>query len=154
VEINAAIREIVELTRGEAVKSGVSVRTDLAEGLPAVLGDHVQLQQVILNLIMNGIEAMAAVGEESRELLITSRKDDEGGVRVAVADTGPGLAAGALEQVFAAFYTTKPGGLGLGLSICRTIIEAHDGRLWASANEPRGAVFQFTLPARHDFRSV
>src|SRR6185295_10954367 len=82
VEINAAIREIVELTRGEAVKSGVSLRTDLAEGLPAVLGDHVQLQQVILNLIMNGIEVMAAVGEESRELLITSRKDDEGGVRV------------------------------------------------------------------------
>jgi C4-dicarboxylate-specific signal transduction histidine kinase len=147
VEINAAIREIVELTRDEAVKSGVSVRSELAEGVPLIQGDRVQLQQVILNLIMNGIEAMAGVGEASRELLITSKKDDEEGVLVAVADTGPGLAAGALEHVFAAFHTTKPGGLGLGLSICRSIIEAHDGRLWASANEPRGAVFQFSLPA-------
>jgi C4-dicarboxylate-specific signal transduction histidine kinase len=146
VEINAAIREVVELTRGEAVKSGVSVRTDLAEGLPPIQGDRVQLQQVILNLIINGIEAMTGVGEASRELLISSRKDDAGRVLVAVADAGPGLAAEALEQVFAAFYTTKPSGLGLGLSICRSIVEAHDGRLWASANEPRGAVFQFTLP--------
>jgi C4-dicarboxylate-specific signal transduction histidine kinase len=147
VEINAAIREVVELTRGEAVKNRVSVRTDLAEGLPLIQGDRVQLQQVILNLIMNGIEAMTGVGEASRDLLISSRKDDGEGVRVTVADTGPGLAAGAPKQMFAAFYTTKPGGLGLGLSICRSIIEAHDGRLWASANEPRGAVFQFTLPA-------
>jgi C4-dicarboxylate-specific signal transduction histidine kinase len=146
LDINAAIREVVELTRGEAVKNGVSVRTDLAEGLPLIQGDRVQLQQVILNLIINGIEAMTGV-EASRELLISSRKDDAEGVLVAVADTGPGLAAGALEQVFAAFYTTKPSGLGLGLSICRSIIEAHDGRLWASANERRGAVFQFTLPA-------
>jgi signal transduction histidine kinase len=147
VGINAAIREIVELTRDEAVKNGVSVRTDLAEGVPLIQGDRVQLQQVILNLIMNGIEAMAAVGEASRELLITSKKDDREGVFVAVADTGPGLAAGAMEQVFAAFHTTKPGGLGLGLSICRSIIEAHDGQLWAGGNEGRGAVFQFTLPA-------
>src|SRR6185436_18106261 len=148
VEINAAIREIVELTRGEAAKGRVSVRTVLAEGLPLIQGDRVQLQQVILNLIMNGIEAMAGVGEASRDLLITSRKDDAEGVLVAVADTGPGLAVGApLEQMFAAFHTTKPDGLGLGLSICRSIIETHDGRLWASANELRGAVFQFTLPA-------
>src|SRR5262249_3550479 len=96
---------------------------------------------------INGIEAMAGVSEESRDLLISARKGDAEDVRVAVADTGPGLAAGAPEQVFAAFYTTKPGGLGLGLSICRSIIEAHDGRLWASANEGRGAVLQFTLPA-------
>ena len=146
VEINDAIREVVELTRGEAAKNGVSVRTDLAEGLPLIQGDRVQLQQVILNLILNGIEAMAGVGEASRELKIRSRGDDGGGVRVAVADLGPGVAAGELEQVFAAFYTTKPGGLGLGLSICRSIIETHDGRLWASPDEPRGAVFQFTLP--------
>jgi PAS domain S-box-containing protein len=146
VEINAAIREVVELTRGEAVKSGVSVRMDLAEGLPPVQGDRVQLQQVVLNLILNGIEAMAGGGESSRELRISSKKDDAGGVRVAVADSGPGLAAGAPDQVFAPFYTTKPSGLGLGLSICRSIIEAHDGRLWASANATRGAVFQFTLP--------
>jgi PAS domain S-box-containing protein len=147
VEINAAIREVVELTRGEAAKSRVSVRTVLAEGLPLIQGDRVQLQQVILNLIINGIEAMAGVGEASRDLLISSRKGDAEEVLVAVADTGPGLAAGPLEQIFAAFYTTKAGGLGLGLSICRSIIEAHDGRLWASANDRGGAVFQFTLPA-------
>ncbi len=146
VEINAAIREVVELTRGEAVKNRVSVRMELAEGLPPILGDRVQLQQVILNLILNGIEAMSAGGETSRELRIRTRRDDGGGVLVTVADSGPGLATGELEQVFAAFYTTKPGGLGLGLSICKSIIEAHDGRLWASPNEPRGAVFQFTLP--------
>jgi signal transduction histidine kinase len=147
VEINAAIREVVELTRGEAVKNRVSVRTDLAEGLPLIQGDRVQLEQVILNLILNGIEAMTGEGVASRDLRISSRRDGAEGALVAVADTGPGLAAGKLEQVFAAFYTTKPSGLGLGLSICRSIIEAHDGRLWASANEPRGAVFQFTLPA-------
>src|SRR5262249_44328401 len=145
VEINSAIREIVELTRGEAVKNRVSVRTDLVDGLPQIQGDRVQLQQVILNLILNGIEAIAAGDQGSRDLLIRSANND-GGVRVAVADTGPGLAAEAPEQLFAAFYSTKPGGLGLGLSICRSIIEAHDGRLGASANEPRGAVFQFTLP--------
>jgi PAS domain S-box-containing protein len=147
VEINAAIREVVELIRGEAVKKGVSVRTDFAEGLPLIEGDRVQLQQVILNLIVNGIEAMIGVDDGSRDLLISSAKDVAGGVLVAVADTGPGLAAGELDQIFAPFHTTKPGGLGLGLSICRSIIEAHDGRLWASTNEPRGAVFQFTLPA-------
>ena len=149
VEINAAIREVVELTRGEAEKNGVSVRMDLAEGLPLTQGDRVQLQQVILNLIINGIEAMAAAGEASRDLLISTSRDDTGAMLVSVADTGPGLTAEAPKQLFAAFYTTKPRGLGLGLSICRSIIEAHDGRLWASANEPRGAVFQFTLPARH-----
>jgi signal transduction histidine kinase len=147
VDINAAIREVVDLTRDEAVKSGVSVRTNLTEDLPLVHGDRVQLQQVILNLIINGIEAMTPVGEVSGGMTIASRRDDSGDVRVAVADTGPGLAPGADEQVFAAFYTTKPSGLGLGLSICRSIIEAHDGRLWTTANEPRGAVFQFTLPA-------
>src|SRR5262249_20389616 len=146
VDINTAIREVVELTRGEAVKGRVSVRTVLAEGLPPIQGDRVQLQQVILNLILNGIEAMTGIGEPSRDLLISSRGNAED-VLVAVADTGPGLAAGALEKMFGAFYTTKPGGLGLGLSICRSIIEAHDGRLWATTNQPRGAVFQFTLPA-------
>ena len=147
VEINAAVREVVELTRGEAARNGVSVRTDLAGGLPRVRGDRVQLQQVLLNLIINGIEAMTSVGEAPRNLLISSKQDGTGGVHVAVADTGPGLAPGAPDEVFAAFYTTKPSGLGLGLSICRSIIEAHDGRLWASANVPRGAVFQFALPA-------
>jgi C4-dicarboxylate-specific signal transduction histidine kinase len=146
VDINAAIREVVELTRTEAVKGGVSVRLDLTEGLPLIQGDRVQLQQVILNLIVNGIEAMTATDDSLGELMISSRRASAGDVHVALADSGPGLAAGASEQVFAAFYTTKPSGLGLGLSICRSIIEAHDGRLWATANEPRGAVFQFTLP--------
>ena len=148
VEINAAIREVVELTRGEAVKNRVSVRTDLAEGLPLIEGDRVQLQQVILNLIINGIEATAAADEASRALLIRTSRDGTGAVLVAVADTGPGLTAEALKQVFAPFYTTKPGGLGLGLSICRSIIEAHEGRLWASGNDRHGAIFQFTVPAR------
>jgi signal transduction histidine kinase len=144
--VNAAIREVVELTRGEAMKNRASVRVDLADGLPPIEGDRVQLQQVVLNLILNGIEAMGGVADAPRELVITSRDDGLGGVCVAVADSGPGLAPGPPDQIFAAFYTTKTGGLGLGLSICRSIIEAHYGRLWASPNEPRGAVFQFTLP--------
>jgi signal transduction histidine kinase len=122
------------------------VRTQLAEGLPRVQGDRVQLQQVLLNLIINAIEAMREVGEEERELLISTRNEPDG-VSVEVRDSGPGFAPAALERVFEAFYTTKPGGLGLGLSICRSIIEAHNGRLWASANLPRGASFQFALPA-------
>jgi signal transduction histidine kinase len=122
------------------------VRTQLAEGLPRVQGDRVQLQQVLLNLIINAIEAMRDVGEEQRELLVSSRNEPDG-VSVEVRDSGPGFAPAALERVFEAFYTTKPDGLGLGLSICRSIIEAHNGRLWASANLPRGAVFGFIAPA-------
>ena len=150
LDINDAIREVVEITRGEAVKSGVSVQSELADGLPPILGDRVQFQQVILNLIVNAIEAMSGMSEGAHELLITTGKADLGGVLVAVRDSGPGLAPATLERMFEAFYTTKPGGLGMGLSICRSIIEAHDGRLWASANEPRGVVFQFTLPAHPD----
>jgi PAS domain S-box-containing protein len=145
LEINEAILEVIVLTRSEAVKNGVSVQTQLAEGLPLIQGDRVQLQQVILNLIINAVEAMSG-SEGSRELLIDTGQAEPDGVLVAVRDTGPGLAPASLERLFEAFYTTKPGGLGMGLSICRSIIEAHGGRLWASANEPRGAVFQFTLP--------
>jgi C4-dicarboxylate-specific signal transduction histidine kinase len=146
VAINDAILEIIALTRTEAANTSVSVRTQLAEGLPRVQGDRVQLQQVLLNLIINAIEAMRDVGEEERELLISSRNEPDG-VSVEVRDSGPGFAPAALECVFEAFYTTKPDGLGLGLAICRSIIEAHKGRLWASANLPRGASFQFVLPA-------
>jgi signal transduction histidine kinase len=146
VSINDAILEVVALTRTEAANNGVLVRTQLAEGLPPVQGDRVQLQQVLLNLILNAIEAMRDVGEEERELLISTRNEPDG-VSVEVRDSGPGFAPATLDRVFEAFYTTKPGGLGLGLSICRSIIEAHDGRLWASANLPRGASFQFALPA-------
>ena len=146
VAINDAILEVIALTRTEAANNSVSVRTQLAEGLPRVQGDRVQLQQVLLNLIINAIEAMRDVGEEERELLISTRNEPDG-VSVEVRDSGPGFAPAALERVFEAFYTTKPGGLGLGLSICRSIIEAHNGRLWASPNVPRGASFQFALPA-------
>ena len=150
VEINGAIREVIELTRGEAVKNGVAVQTELADGLPRIQGDRVQLQQVVLNLIINAIEAMSGVREGPRDLLISSGKAKSGGVRVAVQDTGAGLPPSSLERLFEAFYTTKTDGMGMGLSICRSIIEAYGGRLWASANAPRGAIFEFTLPAQPD----
>jgi PAS domain S-box-containing protein len=146
IEINDAILEIIALTRTEAANNSVSVRTQLAEGLPRVQGDRVQLQQVLLNLIINAIEAMRDVGEKERELLVNTRNEPDG-VSVEVRDSGPGFAPAVLERVFEAFYTTKPGGLGLGLSICRSIIEAHNGRLWASPNVPRGAIFGFIAPA-------
>jgi PAS domain S-box-containing protein len=146
VEINDAILEVIALTRTEAANNSVSVRTQLAEGLPRVQGDRVQLQQVLLNLIINAIEAMRDIGEEERELLISTRNEPDG-VSVEVRDSGPGFTPAALDRVFEAFYTTKPGGLGLGLSICRSIIEAHNGRLWASPNVPRGAIFRFIAPA-------
>ena len=146
VAINDAILEVIALTRTEAANNSVSVRTQLAEDLPRVQGDRVQLQQVLLNLIINAIEAMRDVGEEERELLISTRNEPDG-VSVEVRDSGPGFAPATLEHVFEAFYTTKAGGLGMGLSICHSIIEAHGGRLWASANLPRGASFQFALPA-------
>jgi PAS domain S-box-containing protein len=149
MEINGAIREVIGLTREEAVKNGIRVQTELVAGLPLIQGDRVQLQQVILNLIINAVEAMSGVKEGARELLITTR-NAEADVLVAVRDSGPGLAPATLERLFESFYTTKPGGLGLGLSICRSIIEAHGGRLWACANVPCGAVFQFTVPARPD----
>jgi PAS domain S-box-containing protein len=153
VDINAAIREVIELTRSEAMKKGVSVRTDLVEGLPLIPGDRVEVQQVILNLILNAVEAMSEISEGSRELLISAGTTESGDVLVAVRDSGPGLAPAAHENLFKAFHTTKPNGLGLGLSICRSIIEGHRGRLWASANAPRGAVLQFTLPAHPDMAS-
>ena len=146
VEINDAILEVIALTRTEAANNSVSVRTQLAEGLPRVQGDRVQLQQVLLNLIINAIEAMRDIGEQERELLISSRNEPDG-VSVEVRDSGPGFAAADIDRVFEAFYTTKPSGLGLGLSICRSIIEAHNGRLFASPNVPRGAIFRFIAPA-------
>ena len=150
LEINEAIREVIALTRGEVVKNGVSVQTQLIDGLPLIQGDRVQLQQVILNLIINAVEAMSGAEEELRELLIGTEKVEPDGVLVTVQDSGPGLTPASFERLFEAFYTTKPGGLGMGLSICRSIIEAHRGRLWATARVPQGAVFQFTVPAHPD----
>jgi PAS domain S-box-containing protein len=147
LEMNETIMEVVALTRGEVLKNQVSVRTRLGAGLRPVQGDRVQLQQVLLNLIVNAAEAMTGADEGRRELLISTGEAESEGVLVAVADSGPGLGPASSERLFDAFYTTKSSGLGMGLPICRSIIEAHGGRLWASANVPRGAVFQFTVPA-------
>jgi signal transduction histidine kinase len=148
VAIDDAILEVIALTRTEAVNNSVSVRTQFAEGFPRVQGDRVQLQQVMLNLIVNAIQAMSGIGEGPRELQISiDAVPSEGGVCVAVRDTGPGLSPESLSRLFEPFYTTKPDGMGMGLSICRAIIEAHGGRLWATRCEPQGALFQFTIPA-------
>jgi PAS domain S-box-containing protein len=146
VAINDAILEVVALTRNEAMKNGVSVQTQLTEDLPPIHADRVQLQQVILNLIINAVEAMSRVGEGSRELQISTRIDASNCVLVAVRDSGPGLDPASLGRLFDAFYTTKSSGMGIGLSICRSIIDAHGGRIWATANVPQGATFQFILP--------
>ena len=146
LEVNDAIVEIVALTRGEVMKNNVSVQTELAEGLPLIQGDRVQLQQVVLNLIINAVEAMRGVSEGARELLIGTGKDASGGVLVAVHDSGPGLNAESCERLFDSFYTTKPGGMGMGLSICRSIVEAHGGRIWSTPNAGPGITVQFTLP--------
>jgi PAS domain S-box-containing protein len=153
LEVNGVILEIIELARGEAVKHGVSILTELADLLPVVEADRIQLQQVLLNLIVNALEAMGADDEGPKELLISTGKVEPSGALVAVQDSGPGLEALMLERVFESFYTTKPTGFGLGLSICRSIIEAHGGRLWASKNQRRGATFQFTLPSEANISS-
>lgn len=145
LKIEEAIREVLALTHGEVVKRGVSLQTTLADGLPPIQGDRVQLQQVIINLIINAIEAMSGVGEGSRALRISAEPAESDSVLVSVQDSGPGLVEG-FDRLFDAFYTTKPGGMGLGLSICRSIIEANGGRIWASDNVGPGATFQFTLP--------
>jgi len=148
VDINGAILEVIALTRGEVEKNSIVVQSHLVDGLPLIQGDRVQVQQVIMNLIINAIEALSSICEGTRELVITTDKSEPDGVLVEVRDSGPGLSSADLERVFDAFNTTKPGGLGMGLSICRTIIEAHGGRLWATAAEPRGATFRFTLPTQ------
>jgi NO-binding membrane sensor protein with MHYT domain len=146
LEVNEAIVEVIALTRGEVMKNNVSVQTQLAEGLPLIQGDRVQLQQVILNLIINAVEAMNGVSEGSRGLLIGTGKDRSGSVLVAVQDSGPGLNPESCERLFDSFYTTKPGGMGMGLSICRSIVEAHGGRIWATPNAGPGITVQLTLP--------
>ncbi|HET6609713.1 MAG TPA: AAA family ATPase [Rhodopila sp.] len=150
LDLNEAIREVVELTHREAMKNDVLVQMKLTEDLPIIAGDRVELQQVILNLIINAIEAMSGVMAGPRDLLISTGTAEPDGVRVAVQDTGPGLPPSSVERLFEAFFTTKASGMGMGLSICRSIIEAHGGRLWASANLPHGAIFQFTLPTVPD----
>jgi len=146
LHINEIVLEVIAVTRNAMVKNGVSLRTQLAENLPLIQADRVQLQQVMLNLIMNAVEAMSDIGEGPRELLISTGRSASKGVLVRVGDSGPGLHLKLSDRLFEPFYTTKVEGMGMGLAICRSIIEAHGGRLWSGANEPRGAVFQFTLP--------
>ena len=146
MDINEAILEVIEVTKSELLQNGVSLQTELAKGLPRIQGDRIQLQQILLNLIMNAIEAMSDV-KGSRNLLISTVEDKPNGVLATVRDSGPGLNPDSLERLFDPFFTTKPGGLGMGLSICRSIVEAHGGRMWAAANRPQGASFHFRLPA-------
>jgi len=166
LDLNQAIGEVIAIARSELQRHRVSLQTQLANDLPLILGDRIQLQQVVLNLLVNAIEAMSGVSEGPRELWVSSQKATEildeanegkfasessaGAARthllIAVRDSGPGLDPSALNRLFEAFYTTKSQGLGMGLLISRSIVEAHGGRLWAKANAPRGAVFQFTLP--------
>jgi PAS domain S-box-containing protein len=147
VDLNAAILEVTALTYSEAVKTGVTVGTQLAAELPRIRCDRVQLQQVMLNLIVNAIQSMSGLEDGNRELHISTASIEPEGVCVAVRDTGHGLRPESLPRLFEPFYTTKPNGMGMGLSICRSIIEAHGGRLWATRCEPRGALLQFTIPA-------
>ena len=145
-DLNDAIDEVIVLGQSAITKNGISVQTRLAEGLFPVEGDRVQLQQVILNLVLNAVEAMSSVEAGPRDLLIGTEQTQGNGVLVTIRDSGPGIDPENLGRVFEAFYTTKTSGLGMGLSICRSIVDAHGGRLWADANEPRGAVFRFALP--------
>lgn len=150
LDINETVLDVVALTRTELLKHNVSLQTEFAASLPLIEGDRIQVQQVILNLILNAVEAMSDLDESTRELHISTGREGLSGVRVTVRDFGPGLDPQSADHLFDAFYTTKPNGLGMGLPICRSIVEAHGGRLWVSANAPRGAVFQFTLAPERD----
>jgi signal transduction histidine kinase len=146
VDINDTILEVIALARSEVQRSGVALKTQLSDDVPHILGDRIQLQQVMLNLIINAIEAMSGAGENQRELLVGSGKNEQQDVLVGVRDSGPGLDPKTVDHLFDAFYTTKPQGMGMGLAISRSIIESHGGRLWATANDNGGATFQFSLP--------
>lgn len=146
VDLNDVIGEVLALTTGELTANGIVVSTDLAGALPPVWGDRVQLQQVLLNLVMNAIDAMSGLTGSARELLISTAVHDPQAVVISVRDSGIGIPEGAVDRIFDAFFTTKPHGVGMGLSISRTIVEAHAGRLWFEAASP-GAIFRFTLPS-------
>ncbi len=150
LDVNNVVREAIALVQRELISQRVSLRTEFAPALPMILGDRVQLQQVIINLVMNGIEAMQSVTDRPRELVVRSDQDEAGQALISVADCGVGIAAENVDRLFNPFFTTKSGGMGMGLSICRSIMEAHGGRLWATATVPHGATFQFTLPVNAD----
>jgi signal transduction histidine kinase len=150
LDINEAIRDVIALTQTEVQQNRVKLQARLADDLALVPADRVQLQQVIMNLLVNAVEAMSSVGDGSRELTIASGEDDPNAVFVEVQDTGPGIDPAELDRLFQSFYTTKPDGIGMGLAISRSIIEAHGGRLKAAPNQPHGAVFRFTLPIERE----
>jgi C4-dicarboxylate-specific signal transduction histidine kinase len=151
VDVNEVVREMIVLLRGEAARHNILVGTELVANLPQVMGDRVQLQQVLMNLMLNGIEAMKDV-DGTRELAIKSQRTENEQVLVSVNDTGVGLPVQQADQIFKAFFTTKLQGTGMGLSISRSIVESHGGRLWAAENSPRGAGFYFTLPTKVEAR--
>ena len=150
LDINNVVREVIALVHGELSRHTVSLRMELAPALPIMRGDRIQLQQVIINLVMNGTEAMQSIADRPRELIIQSRLDETQQVLVSVTDCGVGIRAEDADRLFDPFFTTKASGMGMGLSICRTIVEAHEGRLWATTNVPHGATFQLTLPVNAD----
>jgi C4-dicarboxylate-specific signal transduction histidine kinase len=147
LDVNDVVRETISLVQRELTSHQVLLRMELAPTLPMILGDRVQLQQVIINLVMNGIESMQSVTHRPRELVVRSRQDETQQVLVGVTDSGVGISAENADRLFNPFFTTKSSGMGMGLSICRSIIDAHGGRLSATTCEPRGALFQFTIPA-------
>jgi len=153
MDINQTIREVSALARSEMQRNGVILETRLADDVALVFGDRIQLQQVVLNLIMNAVEAMSEVGEGPRQLLIRTVADPSGAIVVTVRDSGPGLRPENLDRLFTPFYTTKPQGMGMGLAICRSIVEAHRGRLWVTADEDRGAAFHFSLSSQTEARA-
>ena len=153
VDVNAVIREMIVILRGEATRYSISFRTELAVDIPQVMGDRVQLQQVLMNLMLNGIDAVKGV-DEMREVIIKSRQTENEHILLSVSDTGVGLTPQQADQIFNAFFTTKHHGIGMGLSISRSIIESHGGRLWATSNSGRGTTFQFTLPKTIGTREI
>jgi len=146
VNINEAIQDVVGLIRDEVRGKHVRLKTELADGLPPVMGDRVQLQQVLLNLVMNGVDAMSTVEGRARELVIKAQNDQGGQVRVEVQDSGVGLNEDSIQKIFNPFYSTKPAGMGMGLSISRSIIQNYGGRIWATPNDGPGTTFHFTIP--------
>lgn len=146
LQVNESVEEVLKLARSDFVNNNIAAQTELAASLPLIEGDRVQLQQVLLNLVMNASDAMVAAGRDRRQLTIHTLQAEDGCVEISVADCGPGLASDKLEEVFQPFYTTKPHGMGLGLTVCRTIVAAHGGRLWATNNPAGGATFHVSLP--------
>ena len=146
MDMNEATQEVITLSRSDLQRNRVTLRPDLADDLPSVIGDRVQLQQVVMNLLLNGAEAMREVNDRARELTIRTEREPGDRVRVSVRDTGVGVDRASMEKLFDAFYTTKHGGMGIGLSVSRSIVERHHGRLWAEPNDGPGATFVFSIP--------